>query len=69
MYPPTDGKGLTISGNAKKFEVPVLNFGEVQPTDLNTVLLLFSDDVCLVAPEPQVLHDMCQHIRVLHHPG
>ena len=34
---------------------------------LTTVLLLFADDVCLVAPQPQLLHDLWQHIRTLHH--
>jgi hypothetical protein len=36
---------------------------------LTTVFLLFADDVCLVAPQPQLLHDLWQHIRVLHHIG
>ena len=36
---------------------------------LTTVFLLFADDVCLVAPQPQLLHDVWQHIRVLHHAG
>jgi hypothetical protein len=36
---------------------------------LTTVFLLFADDVCLVAPQPQLLHDLWQHIRVLHHAG
>ena len=34
-----------------------------------TVFLLLADDVCLVAPQPQLLHDLWQHIRVLHHVG
>jgi hypothetical protein len=34
---------------------------------LTTFFLLFADDVCLVAPQPQLLHDLWQHIRVLHH--
>ena len=33
---------------------------------LTTVFLLFADDVCLVAPQTQLLHDLWQHIRVLH---
>jgi hypothetical protein len=36
---------------------------------LTTVFLLFADDVGLVAPQTQLLHDLWQHIRVLHDAG